>query len=74
LLGEDRHDLHAARFVVLRPLCQFTEPASAVGSPRSAVKDEQHRTTLEKTCERAALTFLRWQLERGCGSRHSEMC
>jgi hypothetical protein len=70
-LREDGDELYASSFVFLYVLCQFTEPAAAVRSPRASMEHEQHRTTLEKTLEGSALAFLRRKFECRSNCRQS---
>ena len=70
-LREDGDELYASSFVFLYVLCQFTEPAAAVRSPRASMKREQHGTTLEKTLQRTAFALLRRKFECWSNCRQS---
>jgi len=63
-LGEDGHDLDAAREIFRGVLGQFTEPAAAVRSPRAAVEGQQHRASRKEVRERPLHALLRQQSER----------
>jgi hypothetical protein len=66
-LGEDNGDVRAAGGVRREVALQLAEPAAAVGSPGSAIEDEQQRSACEQVAQRVRTTVR--VLERELGRR-----
>ena len=63
VLRDNRDHRHAARRVVGRPFCQFTEPAATIGSPGPSMKGQQHRPAREILRQRPLVTTIGRQRE-----------